>query len=219
MNDKSVIIGAGTYGQTYASYMIESGIDIIGFIDDDPNLWGKELMGIPVIGDFESLKKNSFKEWINNVYCPIGDNIVREKYLSESKRLGYNIPNFIHHTAIIGPGVQLGEANYILAGSVIMPHTVTSDYVMISIGSTIGHHVTIENSVFISSGVNIGANLSLKEHSYIGIGATIMSNIDEIGRGALIGAGSVIIKTVEPHTTMVGNPGRSLMKQHKSSIE
>lgn len=214
MNEKSAIIGAGTYGQTYASYLTETGIEIIGFIDDDPRLWGREIMGIPVIGDFESLKKNSFKEWINNIYCPIGDNLIRERYLSESKKLGYNIPNFVHPTAVVGPDVQLGEANYILAGSAIMPHTVISDYVMVSIGSTVGHHVTIEKSVFISSGVNIGANLTLKEYAYIGIGATIMSNIDEIGRGALIGAGSVIIRSVEPEATMVGNPGRSLVKQH-----
>lgn len=214
MNEKSAIIGAGTYGQTYASYLIESGIEIIGFIDDDPSLWGTEIMGVPVIGDFECLKKSSFREWINNIYCPIGDNIIRERYLSESKKMGYNIPNFIHPTADIGPNVQLGEANYILARSVIMPHTVTSDYLMVSIGSTIGHHVAIEKSVFISSGVNIGANLSIKEYAYIGIGATILSNIDEIGKGALIGAGSVIIKSVEPEATMVGNPGRSLVKHH-----
>ena len=210
MNNQSIIIGAGTYGQTYASYLRESGIEIAGFIDDDPNLWGTEVGDLPVVGNFECLKQSSFKEKIKNVYCPIGNNIVRERYLSESKELGYFIPSFIHHTANIGSNVKMGEANYILAGSVIMPNTVISDYVMVSIGSTIGHHVSVKKSVFISSGVNIGANLSLKEYAYIGIGATIMSNIGEIGKEALIGAGSVIIRNVEAKTTVVGNPGREI---------
>lgn len=210
MNNKSIIIGAGTYGQTYASYLRESGIEIAGFIDDDPNLRGTEIGGLPVIGNFECLKQNSFKKKIKKVYCPIGDNIIRERYLSKSKELGYFIPSFIHHTAHIGPNVEMGESNYVLAGSVIMPNTVISDYVMVSVGSTIGHHVSIDKSVFISSGVNIGANLSLREYAYIGIGATIMSNIGEIGKEALIGAGGVIIRNVEAKTTVVGNPGRAI---------
>lgn len=213
MNTKSIIIGAGTYGQTYASYLTESGVEIVGFIDDDPTLCGTEVMGIPVIGNFDCLKQNSFKERIKNVYCPIGDNAIREQYLSESKDLGYHIPSFFHRSVDIGPDVQMGEANYVLAGSVIMPHTITSDYLMVSMGTTIGHHVTIEKSVFISSGVRIGANLSIKEYAYIGIGATVMSNIGEIGEEALIGAGSVIIRNVEAKTTVVGNPGRVLHKK------
>lgn len=213
MNNKSIIIGAGTYGQIYASYLNEAGVQIVGFIDDDPALCGTEVTGIPVIGTFDCLKEIEFKENIRNVYCPIGDNDIREKYLSESKDLGYNIPCFFHHSALIGPDVQMGEANYVLAGSVIMPHTHTADYLMVSMGTTIGHHVSIEKSVFISSGVRIGANLSIREHAYIGIGATIMSNIGEIGKEALIGAGSVIIRNVEAKTTVVGNPGRVISKK------
>ena len=212
MNERSIIIGAGTYGQTYAAYLAEADIDIVGFIDDDPSLCGEEVSGIPVIGNFDSLKTSSFKKSITNVYCPIGDNIIREKYLRESKKMGYKIPSFIHASAHIAPNVQMGEANYVLAGSVIMPHTITADYLMVSVGSTIGHHVNIGKSVFISSGVRIGANLSLQKYSFIGIGATVMSNIGEIGEEALIGAGSVIIRNVEPYTTVVGNPGHVIKR-------
>src|SRR5690606_33293911 len=160
---KSIIIGAGTYGQTYASYLMEAGINVVGFIDDDPTLKDKKVGGIPIIGTFESLGEECVKKRIKNVYCPIGDNSIREKYLKKSKKMGYEVPCFIHPSVQIGPNVHLGLANYVLPNSVIMPYTIFGDYVMVSAGSTIGHHVIIENSVFVSSGVRIGANLSIRE--------------------------------------------------------
>jgi len=213
MKTKSIIIGAGTYGQTYASYLTEAGIDIVGFIDDDPDLKGKKVSGIPILGTFKTLGEDSFRKRIKNVYCPIGDNSIREKYLKKSKKMGYDVPSFIHQNVHIGPNVHLGLANYILPNSIIMPYTVFGDYVMVSAGSTIGHHVIIENSVFVSSGVRIGANLSIREYAYIGIGATILSNIGEIGKESLIGAGTVVIREVESKTTVVGNPGRVLYRK------
>src|SRR5690606_14359690 len=218
MKEKSIIIGAGTYGQTYAAYLLEAGIDVVGYIDDDLNLKDKKIGGLPILGTFESLEKDSFKQQITNVYCPIGENSIREKFLRKSKELGYETPSFIHRSVEIGPNTHLGMANYILPSSVVMPHTITGNYVMVSMGTTIGHHVIIEKSVFISSGVRVGANLIIRENAYIGIGATIMSGIGELGKNSLIGAGSVIIRKVEPMTTMVGNPGRVLYKNAKVSI-
>ena len=40
---KSVIIGAGKYGAVYLSYLKEAGIEIIGFLDDDPKEWEKSV--------------------------------------------------------------------------------------------------------------------------------------------------------------------------------
>jgi acetyltransferase-like isoleucine patch superfamily enzyme len=94
-----------------------------------------------------------------------------------------------------------------------MPHTKIGDFFMINMSTTIGHHVTIGNGVFMSSGVNVGANLTIEDHVYIGIGATIMTSIGKLGKGCLIGAGSVVIRNVDPNTTVVGNPGRVIPRK------
>ena len=41
----------------------------------------------------------------------------------------------------------------------------------------------------------------------IGAGAKILGNLD-IGEGAKIGAGSIVLRDVEPYTTVVGNPAK-----------
>ena len=210
---KSVIIGAGTQGQIYASYMIEAGINIVGFIDDDSSLQGKQVMGLPILGKYEDLFLNKLKNIIQDVYCPIGINSVRVNYLSTLKNEGYNIPSFFHNTVSIGPDVILGEANYMLAGNIIMPHTSIGNYLMVNMSSTIAHHVTFGDGIFMSSGVNVGACITVGHLAYIGMGVTVMTGVNYIGKNCLIGAGTVIIKDVPENAVMVGNPGRILRMQ------
>ena len=204
----AIIIGAGTQGQVYASYMKEAGVNLIGFVDDNDEIQNTEVIGIPVIGKYQDLFSIKFKEKIQDVYCPIGVNKVRMEYLSALKKEGYEIPNFIHHTVSIAPDVVLGEAVYMLAGNIVMPHTTIGNYIMINMDSTIAHHVTVEDGVFMSSGVNIGALINVRERAYIGMGVTAMTGVKEIGRDCLLGAGTVIIRDVPANATVVGNPGR-----------
>ena len=47
----------------------------------------------------------------------------------------------------------------------------------------------------------------------IGAGAKILGNI-EIGEGAKVGAGSIVLRDVEPYTTVVGNPAKAVGKRN-----
>ncbi|MCX2679178.1 acetyltransferase [Galbibacter sp. EGI 63066] len=206
--DNAIIIGAGTQGQIYASYLKEAGINIIGFMDDNPALKGTNVHGIPVLGCYQDLFTEEFKKKIQSVYCPIGDNDIRVQYLSTLKKEGYKIPSFIHKTVSIAPDVTLGEAVYMLVGNIVMPHTTIGNYIMVNMDSTIAHHVHMADGVFMSSGVNVGACIDVKEKAYIGMGVTVMTGISSIGKECLLGAGTVIIKDVPDYATVVGNPGR-----------
>ncbi|WP_179345072.1 NeuD/PglB/VioB family sugar acetyltransferase [Winogradskyella ursingii] len=206
--NKAVIIGAGTHGQIYASYLKEAGVEIIGFIDDSDAFYGQKVVGLDVLGKYEDLFDKKLKEKVTDVYCPIGDNLIRQRYLSSLKNEGYNAPSFKHHTVCIGPDVILGETHYMLPGNYIMPHTKIGDYFMVNMATTIGHHVTINNGVFMSSGINIGASMEINDMAYFGIGSTVMTGVKRIGQESLIGAGSVIFKDVPDYAVMAGNPAR-----------
>lgn len=84
---------------------------------------------------------------------------------------------------------------------------------------TIGNHVQITNNVSIHT--HGGGNCIRKEHPdfdcfgkvviedwcYIGAYAHIMPGVT-IGEGSLIAAGSIVTKSVAPHSVMAGNPAR-----------
>lgn len=208
---RSVIIGAGTYGEVYLSYLQDSGVEIIGFLDDNKALQGKMIRNIPVLGGTELL--NTLKEdfQVEAVYCPLGDNKLRVYFLEEAKRLGYETPCYIHPSVIISPKVNISNQGvYILAGSIIMPFVRIEDYVMISVGAKIIHHSILKKGTFVSNGVNLGASLIAKEYAYIGMGSTIMTGVKELGMNCLIGAGAVVIKDVPDNAVMAGVPAKVL---------
>ena len=207
---KSVIIGAGTYGEVYLAYLQEAGIDIVGFLDDDPKYEGQSVRGVPVLGGISRL--NDLKETANieAVYCPLGNNKLRVKFLTMARELGYETPNYIHPSVLISPNVTIGKGVYILLGTTIMPHTEIRDFVMISMGVHLAHHNVLDEGVFLSTGCNFGASIHAHKYAYCGISSTIMTGLHELGEDCLIGAGAVVIKDVEAKAVMAGVPAKVL---------
>lgn len=207
---RSIIISAGTYGEVYLAYLQEAGVDIVGFLDDDPKYEGRNVRGVPVLGGVSRLNDLKETERIEAVYCPLGNNKLRVKFLSKARELGYETPNYIHPSVIISPHVTIGKGVYILLGTTIMPHTVIKDYVMISMGARIAHHNVIDEGVFLSSGCVFGASIHAQKYAYCGIGSTIMTGLHELGEDCLIGAGAVVIKDVPARAVMAGVPAKVL---------
>ena len=205
---RSIIIGAGTYSEVYLAYLLEAGIEIVGFVDDAPSLQGKFVRGYPVLGTVSALETLKSEKNVEAVYCPIGNNAVRVRLFKQAKAWGYKTPNYIHPSAVISPHVEMGEGIYVLLGSHIMPYTKIEDYVMISMNVNVAHHNLLEEGTFLSTGVNFGASITAHKQSYVGIGATIMTGLHELGEDCLIGAGAVVIKDVPNNAIMAGVPAK-----------
>lgn len=97
----------------------------------------------------------------------------------------------IHPAARIGKGIMLDHATGIVIGET----TVVEDDVSIMQEVTLG-----------GTGKETGdRHPKVRKGVLISAGAKILGNI-EIGAGAKVGAGSVVLKAVEPHTTVAGVP-------------
>lgn len=86
-------------------------------------------------------------------------------------------------------------------------------YSVIASGCTIipdSHKVTIGIPFFINAKEHINDEIGkviINEDCWIGANVTILSNC-EIGRGAIVGAGSVVTKNIPPYAVVVGAPAR-----------
>ena len=91
------------------------------------------------------------------------------------------------------------------------------DFIILNLNTTIGHDCLIKDYASVMPGVNISGNVILEECCYIGTGASIINgNADEkltIGKGSIIGAGSVVIKNIPPKATAVGVPAKVLVQK------
>ena len=206
---KSIIIGAGKYGEVYLSYLKEANIDVIGFLDDDPNIQNMKFGGIPVLGPVSIMPTLKTQYGIEAVYCPLGNNRLRVAFLKQAREYGYQTPNYIHPDVKISPDVNIAEEGvYILGNTYIMPHVSIEKDVMISVGANIIHHTVLQQGVFISNGVNLGASITAEEYAYIGMGSTIMTGVKILGKDCLIGAGAVVIRDVPVGAVMAGIPAK-----------
>lgn len=205
---RSVIIGAGTYGEVYLAYLQEAGVEVVGFLDDNKTIQGTHVKGVPVLGGVDLLQTLKSTYGVEAVYCPIGNNKLRVKFLQYAKELGYKTPNYIHPSVIISPNVTIGDGVYILLGTSIMPYTVIKDYVMISMNVGLAHHSILENGVFLSTGCNFGASIHANKYAYCGISSTIMTGVKELGEDCLIGAGAVVIRDVPDRAVVAGVPAK-----------
>lgn len=86
-------------------------------------------------------------------------------------------------------------------------------------GIVVGETAVIENNVSILQSVTLGGTGSesgdrhpkIRAGVLIGAGAKVLGNI-EVGEGARIGAGSVVLSSVPPHMTAVGVPAKIVGK-------
>lgn len=127
----------------------------------------------------------------------------------------------IHKTANIWGGTIIGEGTKIgafcdIGGCIIGKNCSIQAGVTIPPGWTIEDNVFIGPQAAFANDVNPKSNNPdwrqkdgiVRKGASIGINATIMPV--EIGEGAMVGAGAVVIKDIAPHTTVVGNPAREI---------
>ena len=214
---KVIIAGAGTYGAVYSHYVLEQGgHEVLGFVDDDGNKLSQKVNGLPVLCKTDELQ-NLIDLRVEGIFCPIGNNHIRNALLRKYAEKGFHTPEFIHESVIIPDGLVVGKGVYILPGSIIMPFVEIHDFVMISMGVKVAHHTVLRRASFLSTGVNMGANIDFGEYSFAGIGSTITTGIKKIGNNVTIGAGAVIIRDVPDSAVVVGNPGR-IIRQNQNPV-
>jgi serine O-acetyltransferase len=88
-------------------------------------------------------------------------------------------------------------------------------------GIVVGETSVIEDDVSILQNVTLGGtgkqcgdrHPKIRCGVLIGAGAKILGNIT-IGEGAKVGAGSIVLESVHPYTTVVGNPARPVGVRH-----
>ena len=87
--------------------------------------------------------------------------------------------------------------------------------IFIGDGALIGHNVVLATLNHAMSpnrrSTMIPAPIHIGKHVWIGSNATVLPGV-KIGYGAIIGAGSVVTKDVEPMTIVAGNPARFIKK-------
>ncbi len=203
-----IIIGAGGHGQVVADILLSSNPSaslgyLVGFLDDDEQLLGTTVLGVPVLGNVAQLPECGH----DGVIVAIGDNLIRKQILAGLMERGERIVSAIHASAIIGLDVHIGIGVTVCAGVVVNTGSVIGDGVILNTSCTIDHHSRIGDCAHIAPGAHLGGSVQVLEGSLIGIGSAIIPGCS-IGEWAVVGAGAVVTTDIPYQATVVGPPLR-----------
>lgn len=207
-----IIIGAGGVAKEVSLIVqqlnyLEPIWNLIGFIDDDTDKFGEIINGYSVIGGMETL--NAY-EGNCSVIIAIADYKIKKSIVKALKNR-FDFTTLIHPKVEVHEYMTVGEGSIIYEGAIITSNVKIGKHVLISPKCGIGHDSIIEDYVSLLWNVNISGKDVIEEGVLIGSGATVIQN-KVIGKGAIIGAGAVIINDVQSDTTVVGVPGRVIVK-------
>lgn len=204
-----VIVGAGGFGREVA-WLIEDinkmgrKWNIVGFVDDEDSLEGKEINGYKVIGNIDWLKDQQY-----SVVCAVGNPKIKKHIIDRLKYSKNIYPILIHPSVILSDKVEIGEGSIICAGTIITVNICIGKHVIVNLDCTIGHDAIIEDYSTVLPSVNISGGVRLEECVNIGTGTMIIQDLN-IGKNAVIGAGSVVIKNIPSNCTAVGSPAKPI---------
>ena len=189
VNKKVIIIGASGHGKVVADIIRANGDEVIGFLDDDRNK--------SVLGTVEAYGSYSEAEFV----IGIGNTEIRQSI----SRLPLNWYTAIHPSAVISPGIEIGEGTVIMANAVVNADAYIGKHCIINTGAIVEHDNKIFDYAHISVGAKLGGTVNIGQGTWIGIGAVVSNNLN-ICSGCIVGAGAVVIKDISEKGTYVGIP-------------
>nr|WP_028578825.1 acyltransferase [Desulfogranum japonicum] len=158
------------------------------------------------------------------------DHFVHPNALVETLNIGADtrIWAFVH----ILPGAVIGSGCNICDNVFIENEVIVGDRVTVKCGVQLWDGLTIEDDVFIGPNATFTNDIFprskqaftlrrtiIERGASIGANATILCGLS-IGRGAMVGAGSVVLRDVPPYAVVVGNPARIIRyEEHRHGLD
>jgi sugar O-acyltransferase (sialic acid O-acetyltransferase NeuD family) len=183
------------------------------FVDDGLYSDNININGIKVIPYNEFLKLSGKKY----IVVAISDAGIRKKLQEKSSFDGLEIVIVKADNCVIMDEVSLSK------GAVLSPFVTLTSNIKIGLGfhaniySYVGHDCVIGDYVTFAPSVKCNGNVCVEDGAYIGAGAIIKQGKPGrplvIGKGAVVGMGSVVTKNVKPGDVVFGIPAKSLKKK------
>lgn len=182
--------------------------NVIGFLDDDEALWGRNLDGLPVLGGTIHAADHP---QASLVICA-GRGVARAAIaarLGANGRTREDYVSVIDPAAVVPADCVVGRGSILLAGVVLTTNVQVGRHVVLMPNVTLTHDDLVESFATLCAGVALGGHAWIGEGAYLGMNSSVREGI-RVGKRAVLGMGAVLTQEMPSEETWVGVPARPL---------
>ena len=203
-----IIIGAGGHARVVYDCLRLSLADgkggkVLGFTDDNSGLWGRELMGLPILGPIDRISDLD----ANAVVIGIGDNAARKRLYKWATGRGYTLVNVIHPAAVIATDVSVGRGVAIFANVVVNSGSSIGNDAVLNTACTVDHDCRIGDHAHVAPGAHLAGGVEVGEGVVLGVGASVVP-YRKIGNWSVVGAGTVVLEDIPDQVQAFSVPAK-----------
>ncbi len=216
-NRQCIVWGATGQAKVASDILIEEGAKILHFFDNNADV-RSPLPGIPIsygtdglLRFIETLRHEQMNPSQIDCIAAIGgsNGEAREAITKLMENHGFSPRSLIHKSAIISSTASTGKSVQILAGAIIGPFTSIGDNTIVNSGANVDHDCKIGKNCHLGPRAALAGEITLEDNVFIGTNATILPKL-RICAKAIVGAGAVVTKEVQPGDIVIGNPSRRM---------
>lgn len=213
-----IIIWGGTGNFKVLCELLDNSYEIIGYFDRNSNI-SKCYHGIPYLGNMDS-----FESWIKSCenitelffINSMGPGLGKERLEMHQYLLGYGLKPItaIHSNAFVAPSAKIGVGSQVYAQSAICVDAVIGKCCIINTSASVDHECVLDDGVSVGPGARLAGLVQVGKYADIYTGAIVLPRVT-IGEGAVVGAGAVVLRDIEPYIVVAGNPAKIIKRiQH-----
>ena len=206
------VIGAGGHAVVVISTARLVGFDVVALYDDDPAMWGREVLGVRVSGPPSAPLAHSG----GALFVAIGQVEARRR-LVESMGHKAVWATLVHPHAYVDAAAVVDEGVLVCVGAVVQPEAHVGAHAIVNTAASVDHHAHVGAFSHVGPGARLNGHARLGTGTLLGSGAVVLPG-GCVGEAAVIGAGAVVLGDIGPGIHAAGIPARTLAPDRALSL-
>lgn len=208
-----LLIGAGGFARetaeaVHAINRARPTWELLGFLDDSPELQGADVDGVPVLGPIDAVHQHGDAAIVVCTGRP--SNYVSRRRIVERLALpDERHATIVHPAATVGRSCAIGVGTVLLANADLTAGVAVGRHVAVMPQVVLTHDTRVDDYVTLGSGVRLGGGCHIGRNAYVGSGALVREGLT-VGERAMIGMGALVTGDVPAERLWYGAPARDM---------
>lgn len=210
-----IVVGAGGHAAVVADALLAAGRHVLGFLDREPALMGRQLLGLPILGDDDALAAHRPQELelanglgSDGTPAAVFGGTRRRRVQERLQAAGWRFTGVRHPSAVVASSARVAVDAQVLAGAVVQPLATVGAGAIVNTRAVVEHHASVGAFAHVASGAILCGQVAVGDECHVGAGAVVRQGLALAGR-VVVGAGAVVVAAVS-EGAVVGAPARPL---------